>query len=255
MEQKELAFDKEANYDGYVVPDLDLADLDPDAIAFYRERFRSMNLTALLRSRNVYIDSDKRSEVTVAGHLLFGRVPPIWSYVRYLRCDGATVETGTRSNLPKDVRIDGTIPLLIEQTKSLLDDELRVIRLTESGRFERVLSLPEFARLEAVVNAVTQRSYSLQGDGVRIRHFTDRLEIESPGRLPGLVRVQNIRTARLSRNPHVARVLTEMTDYVRESNRVWRECLRKCNSTASVIPNTTFKTQVCEWRYTRSHPE
>ena len=48
--------------------------------------------------------------------------------------------------------------------------------------------------------------------------FEDRLEVVSPGRLPGLVRVQNIQNARYSRNPHIARVLAEMTGYVRELN-------------------------------------
>ena len=51
-----------------------------------------------------------------------------------------------------------------------------------------------------------------------MRQFDDRLEIESPGRLPGLVRVQNIQNMRFSRNPHIARVLAEMTGYVRELN-------------------------------------
>lgn len=138
--------------------------------------------------------------------------------VRYLRYDGATAETGVRSNLLKDVRLEGTIPQLIEQAKTLLTEEVQVIRLGPNGRFQTLPSLPEFAWLEAIVNVVTHRSYSQQGEGIRVKQFTDRLEIESPGRLPELVRVQNIRKSRFSRNPHIARVLAEMTDYVREMN-------------------------------------
>ena len=64
------------------------------------------------------------------------------------------------------------------------------------------------------------RSYSLSGDGIRVTQFSDRLEVQSPGRLPGLVRLENIRNGdeRFSRNPHIARVLAEMTSYVRELN-------------------------------------
>lgn len=51
-----------------------------------------------------------------------------------------------------------------------------------------------------------------------MRQFSDRLEVQSPGRLPGLVRVENIKNVRFSRNPHIARILAEMTDYVRELN-------------------------------------
>jgi ATP-dependent DNA helicase RecG len=68
------------------------------------------------------------------------------------------------------------------------------------------------------VNAVPHRSYSLQGDGIRVTQFDDRLEVESPGRLPGPVRIDNIRHTRFARNPHIARVLAEMTGYVRELN-------------------------------------
>ncbi len=95
---------------------------------------------------------------------------------------------------------------------------MKAIRQTERGRFEKISLLPPFAWLEAVVNALTHRSYNLQGDGIRITQFSDRLVVENPGRLPSTVRVDNIRNARYSRNPHIARVLAEMTDYVRETN-------------------------------------
>ncbi len=116
------------------------------------------------------------------------------------------------------MRLEGTIPQLIEQAKALLTEEVKVIRLGSNGRFQTLPSLPEFAWLEAIVNAVTHRSYSQQGEGIRVKQFTDRLEVESPGRFPKLVRVENIRQSRFSRNPHIARVLAELTDYVREMN-------------------------------------
>jgi ATP-dependent DNA helicase RecG len=219
VEERELAFDKgEAIFDNTIVPDLTLEDLNASAIQEYADKIGSSNIPSLLRSRGIYYDIGPRRGVTQAGWLLFGEVPPIWSYIRYLRYTGTVIETGARSNIADDVRLEGTIPALIEQAKVLLDDRLRAIRLTAGGKFDRVLVLPEFAWLEAIVNAVTHRSYSLQGDGVRIREFDDRLEVESPGRLPGLVRVQNIRNSRFSRNPHIARVLAEMTGYVRELN-------------------------------------
>jgi ATP-dependent DNA helicase RecG len=121
--------------------------------------------------------------------------------------------------LAEDIRIEGTIPYIIDTARELVAAKLgTVIRQVSGGRFERIPLLPEFAWFEAIVNAVTHRSYSLQGDGIRVMLFEDRLEVESPGRLPGLVRVQNIQNARYSRNPHIARVLADMTGYVRELN-------------------------------------
>ena len=218
-EARELAFDKgEAVFDGTVVADLGRSDLDMAAVAEYVKRVGGTSEDRILRSRGLYLNSEYKKGVTQAGWLLFGDIPPIWSYVRYLRYDGTIAETGVRSNLLKDVRMEGTIPQLIEQAKALLTEEVKVIRLGANGRFQTLPSLPEFAWLEAIVNAVTHRSYSQQGEGIRVKQFTDRLEVESPGRLPELVRVQNIRKSRFSRNPHIARVLAEMTDYVREMN-------------------------------------
>ena len=113
----------------------------------------------------------------------------------------------------------GAIPEIITQAQQLLREEVgNVIRLLPSGRFGQLPTLPEFAWLEAVVNAVTHRSYMMHGDGIHVRQFSDRLEVQSPGRLPGLVRIDNIRDIRYSRNPHIARILAEMTSFVRESN-------------------------------------
>lgn len=39
--------------------------------------------------------------------------------------------------------------------------------------------------------------------------YDDRLEIESPGKLPNIVTVDNIRTTNFSRNPRMARILTD----------------------------------------------
>lgn len=218
-EERELAFDKgEAVFDGTLVPDMGRSDLDMKAIEEYVSRVGGTSAARTLHSRGLYLNSEYKKGVTQAGWLLFGNTPPIWSYVRYLRYDGTVAETGVRSNLLKDVRLEGTIPELIEQAKALIAEEVQVIRLGPNGRFQTVSALPEFAWLEAIVNAVTHRSYSQQGDGIRVKQFTDRLEVDSPGRLPELVRVQNIRKSRFSRNPHIARVLAELTDYVREMN-------------------------------------
>ena len=197
---------------------MERADLNDAALISYQNRLQIDRLENLLNARRLYLESGSRRGVTNAGWLLFGRVPPIWSYIRYVRYSGSTVETGVRLETLEDTRLEGTIPALIQQARDLLVNRLQVTRLTPSGQFGPVLILPEFAWLEAIVNAVTHRSYSLQGDGVRVLDYADRLEVHSPGRLPGLVRVQNIRSTRFSRNPHIARVLAEDTGYVRELN-------------------------------------
>ncbi|OWP61428.1 hypothetical protein CDA63_19510 [Hymenobacter amundsenii] len=168
IEERELAFDKgEAIFDKSIVPDLFRDDLDLDQIHAYAERMRANDTDALMRHRGIYIDRGARQGVTQAGQLLFGLIPPLWSYIRYQKYDGTVAETGTRSNLREDIRLEGTIPNLLEQAQKLLLSEVgTVIRLIGNGRFARVPALPEFAWLEAVVNALTHRSYSLHGDGI-----------------------------------------------------------------------------------------
>jgi len=96
-EAVELAYDKgEAVFDGTVVPDLGRSDLDMEAIAEYVKRVGGTSKDRILQSRGLYLNSEYRKGVTQAGWLLFGDIPPIWSYVRYLRYDGATAETGVR---------------------------------------------------------------------------------------------------------------------------------------------------------------
>ncbi|MCW3100124.1 MAG: hypothetical protein JWL77_5742 [Chthonomonadaceae bacterium] len=145
-EERELAFDKgEAAFDKTIVPDLALEELDLEAVAAYGQQIGVLDVKRTLRIRGLYFDGPYKRGVTQAGQLLFGITPPIWAYVRYLRYDGVTAETGTRLNLIEDVRLEGTIPSLIEQAKSLLSDELKVIRQTERGRFEKISLLPMFA--------------------------------------------------------------------------------------------------------------
>lgn len=56
------------------------------------------------------------------------------------------METGSRSNLREDIRLEGTIPDILEQAQQLLLKEVgTVIRLAKSGRFVPTQVLPQFA--------------------------------------------------------------------------------------------------------------
>ncbi len=89
--------------------------------------------------------------------------------------------------------------------------------LNRDGKFAKVPEYPDFAWLEGLVNAVTHRDYSIRGDYIRISMFDDRIEFLSPGKLPSIVTVENIKTTRFSRNPMIARVLSDF-GWVRELN-------------------------------------
>jgi ATP-dependent DNA helicase RecG len=119
-------------------------------------------------------------------------------------------------NLIKDIRLDLPLPKLIDEAFQIVSSQLREFtRLVEGGIFETTPEYPVFAWQEAISNAVIHRAYSITGTDIQVKLFDDRLEVESPGKLPGLVRLHNMREIHFSRNPLIARVMTEMK-YMRD---------------------------------------
>ncbi|EFA90765.1 ATP-binding protein [Peptoniphilus lacrimalis] len=76
---------------------------------------------------------------------------------------------------------------------------------------------PEFAWFEGIVNALTHRNYSMRGEHIKVLIYDDRMEILSPGLLPNIVTIENILNQRYSRNPRIARILSEF-GWVKEMN-------------------------------------
>lgn len=214
------------SFEARIVEDALLDDLDWELIEQYTKR---LNPTAsssvdVLKGRGLLKErKGERGEydVTVAAMLLFGKFPSQFlpaARVRFLRYEGTTAGVGTNFNIVKEVNIEKAIPHLIEETRDLLESQMREFQqLERSGVFKKISEYPTFAWLEGLVNAVAHRDYSIQGDHIRISMFDDRIEFSSPGKLPSIVTVDNIQTTRFSRNPMIARVLSDL-GWVRELN-------------------------------------
>lgn len=217
---QELRYDKgESTFDGEATR-ARLSDLDDRLVARYARAVRADERAgAALRARGMTVTGDLDDVPTVAGLLVLGRDPQAVmpeALLRLLRYQGITRETGSRSNITRDMRIDGPLPRQVAEARRILRRWLpRATRLGSRGTFAPTTLIPEPAWLEAIVNSVVHRSYAIGGDHVRVELFDDRLEVESPGRLPGLVRPDNIRTTRFARNPRIARAMADL-DYGRE---------------------------------------
>jgi ATP-dependent DNA helicase RecG len=120
-------------------------------------------------------------------------------------------------NIVKQESIESPLPKLIEKVKDVVQSQLRTFTALNplTGKFVSVPEYPTFAWQEGIINAITHRSYSMQGEDIRVFMFDDRLEILSPGKFPKIVNKYNIREVRYSRNPRIARALTEL-GWVRE---------------------------------------
>ena len=131
--------------------------------------------------------------------------------IRFIRYDGTSAGVGTQMNIIKDANIEYPILKIVEEAKKFIAAQLREFTSldSETGNFKTVEEYPPFAWAEGIVNAVAHREYAMEGKYIKVTMYDDRLEIESPGKLPNIVTVDNIRTTNFSRNPRMARVLSD----------------------------------------------
>ncbi len=211
------------SFENTIVDSATVQDLDTDIIMDYA---RLMNPVAsepieLLRGRGLIRENNGRTSITVAGVLLFAKNPTQFlpgARVRFLRYEGTRAGVGTGINIVKDITLDKALPRLLKDGQALLESQMREFQhLSREGVFVRIPEYPPFTWLEGMVNAVTHRDYSIQGDYTRISMYDDRLEFSSPGSLPSIVTVENIQNTRFSRNPMIARILSDF-GWVRELN-------------------------------------
>lgn len=208
------------HYEDECHPDARIEDLDPELLAAYREKLHAENYSyeELLKARGFI----RQNKLTNAAVLLFAK-NIIQFYpncrIRFIRYDGTKARTGVDINIIRDYNIELPILRIIQVAKDFIGAQLREFTAldTKTGRFQIVPEYPEFAWLEGIVNAVTHREYAMAGRYILVSMYDDRLEIESPGKLPNIVTVDNIKDTRYSRNPRIARLLTDF-GWVRELN-------------------------------------
>lgn len=202
----------------------EIEDLDKGLLDQYKKKLGAEDLDTkqVLKARGFIKKKDGQEYLTNAAVLLFAE--NIYQFypncrIRFVRYDGTAEQVGADINIIKDVNIEYPLLKIIEKAKEFVSGQLREFTALNqtTGQFQNVPEYPEFAWLEGIVNAVTHREYGMTGSHIKVSMFDDRLEILSPGKLPSIVTVDNIRETRFSRNPRIARVLTEF-GWVRELN-------------------------------------
>lgn len=149
---------------------------------------------------------------TVCGMLFFGRDPQRWlpgAFAAFLQFAGTEIGSGTGPAYLDNVRIAGTIPAIVEETRRLIFARIRKRALLEGFVRREIPEYPDWAYREAVVNAVAHRDYGVTGGHIQIRLFSDRIEVQSPGGLFGTVSEQNIEFEQSTRNHAVVRLLVD----------------------------------------------
>lgn len=222
---KNLEYSKSTrHYEDECNMDAGISDLNEELLTAYKKKIgaEEMDTQRVLKARGFIKKNGDGEYLTNAAVLLFAE--NIFQFypncrIRFLRYDGTAEQVGTKINIIKDVNLEYPILKIIEKAREFVSMQLREFTALNqtTGRFQIVPEYPEFAWLEGIVNAVTHREYGMTGSYIKVSMFDDRLEILSPGRLPSIVTIDNIRDTRFSRNPRIARVLTEF-GWVRELN-------------------------------------
>ena len=233
---RSLEYEKrERNFESEVLNMSSTDDIDLEVMEIYKDKIGAINVSneQVLKARGFLVEDNRKLCFTKAGMLLFGKNPSVYipsARVRVLKFEGTNFQVGTEMNIVKDRTFDKCLYKILEEARDFINSQLREFtHLNQKGIFETVPEYPEFAWYEGLVNAVTHRDYSNTGEYITVKLFDDRLEILSPGKLSGFITLENMKTERYSRNPQIARVLTEF-GIVRELNegvkRIYSEMQR-----------------------------
>ena len=215
----QLEYDKgERRFEDMEIKDSSMEDVDLDLLQQYKDILKTdLPLEKILDARGLL----KNDHLTCAGVLLFAKYPTKFlpnARLRLLKYDGIKMETGKNLNIIKEINFEMAIPKVIQEVRQAINLQLREFQyLDENGIFKIIPEYPEFAWFEGIVNSLTHRNYSIMGDHIRVSLYDDRLEIFSPGKLPNIVTLENMLNTRYSRNPRIARVLSEF-GWVKELN-------------------------------------
>ncbi|MDU4652653.1 ATP-binding protein [Sneathia sanguinegens] len=216
----QLHYDRGQRYfEDEIVEDANLEDLDENLINEYKIKMNVENINTLdlLKARNLI----KKGKLTNACILLFGNNPTKFlpqAKLKVIKYSGIKALFGKEINVVKEQIFDGSILDIIKKSKIFVGTLLRDFQyLDDDGTFKIKPEYPEFTWTEGIVNALVHRNYSIRGDYIKVIMYEDRLEIMSPGLLPNIVTIKNILNQRYSRNPRIARILTEF-GYVKEMN-------------------------------------
>lgn len=210
-------------FDGAVLPDTEMADLDVAAIADYREQRRRVNPDAeelawtdseLLRALGCAKLEAGQLKPTVAGLLLFGTVAALRRCFPMMRIDYIRVpgrqwveDPGHRFDT---LEIRAPLLTAIRRATNAVRDELMQSFSLPEGALAREdePALPLRVIREAVVNAVMHRSYRIHG-AVQIIRYANRLEVRNPGHSIK-AEEQLGEPGSETRNPRIAAVLHEV---------------------------------------------
>lgn len=196
------------------VPNIELRDLSPEAIAEYRKRVGASSLpdaefyASLVRQGILERHDDGSLHPTGFGLLLFGRSP------RESFPQAGLLATIRHPDGREDVReFDGPLVLIPEEVERWLEGSLSGVIDRSRMRRRRILDVPSEWIREGIVNALVHRDYDIHQAKVQLVVTPESIMIRSPGkpvRPITIEQLQQFRAPMLSRNPRLHYVFAKM---------------------------------------------
>lgn len=215
---------EQPRYDGRIVPDATLDDLDSQLVQglLTRERqaharlSRLDDLTVLRMLHVVQADDDGVDRPTLAGLLALGTYPQ--QFYPRLNVSFSCYPGLTKAEVASDglrfldfVTCTGPIPDMVNDAVAAVRKNMRVGGRIEGALRHDVPDYPLVAVREAVVNALMHRDYSPEalGSAVMVDMYADRLEVSNVGGLYGAVTLDTLVSGPIgsARNQWLASIL------------------------------------------------
>ena len=164
----------------------------------------------LLVKKRLLVKEGREIRASVAGVLMCHDKPDEFLYNSFIQ---AVYYSGKQKDAnyqidAKDFR--GPLDQQIIDAYKFVQKHNEVSARKEIGRIDQ----PKYsmrAVFEAIVNAVIHRDYSISGSKIRLFMFADRLELYSPGALPNTLTIDELPHRQVTRNEHLAQLLSNVT--------------------------------------------
>lgn len=168
-----------------------------------------LTLTTVLEN----LDLIRDGHLTLAGNLIFGKLPQKHTPSFYLDCvyfDGNDVSV---PGFIAKTTVKGTLRNQFDGSMNFIRANLKRVPLEEGFNAPTQLELDELAISELLVNALVHRDYYIQSS-IKVFIFHDRLEIISPGKLTNSLTVEKIRNGlSIHRNPILNSICKNVLPY------------------------------------------
>lgn len=163
--------------------------------------------------------------MTLAGNLLFGKVPSRFTPSFYIDCVHFAGNAVDVDHFIDKSTVKGTLRTQYDGAMQFLRNNLRHVPMDQNFNAQTRLEIDERVFGELLVNALVHREYYIQSS-VKVFVFDNRVEIISPGKLPNSLTVEKIKNGiSVHRNPilnSISKTLLPYSGYGSGVKRVLR---------------------------------